>query len=128
MLTKFGKALRNIRFDQDELLKDMAYKLNVTPSFLSSIEVGKKNVPDSMIEKIAQIYRLSLHQEQELIDLAKESTCKVQISLQNKNNKDRELATSFARKFEELNDLEKEKILNVLKGSGKVEPSNHGNS
>lgn len=39
MVTAFGKFLRILR----EILKDMAEKLNVTSSFLSAVENGKKN-------------------------------------------------------------------------------------
>ena len=33
-LTEFGKFLRKLRIDNEELLKDMAIKLNTTPAFL----------------------------------------------------------------------------------------------
>ena len=44
MLTEFGKALRRIRLDNDELLKDMADKLKVSSAYLSAVENGKKNL------------------------------------------------------------------------------------
>ena len=37
MLTKFGKELRKIRIEHDEILKDMADKLNVTAAYLSAV-------------------------------------------------------------------------------------------
>jgi len=42
MITEFGRILRNIRMDCNELLKDMADKLNITSSYLSAIEHGKE--------------------------------------------------------------------------------------
>ena len=42
MLTSLGKFLRKLRIDNNELLKDMAQKLNVSVSFLSAVENGKK--------------------------------------------------------------------------------------
>lgn len=39
MLTKFGKELRKIRIENDEILKDMADKLNVTAAYLSAVEM-----------------------------------------------------------------------------------------
>ena len=48
MITRFGKELRKIRIDHGEILKDMAEKLQVTPSFLSSVEVGKKKCSDGL--------------------------------------------------------------------------------
>lgn len=39
MATNYGKVLRKIRVDRDELLKDMAGKLGITSAYLSSIEM-----------------------------------------------------------------------------------------
>ena len=50
MLTNFGKALRKLRIDNNELLKDMALKLEVTVSYLSAVENGKRDV-DRYIKK-----------------------------------------------------------------------------
>ena len=38
MLTSFGKTLRKLRIDNEELLKDMALKLGVTLAYLSAVE------------------------------------------------------------------------------------------
>ena len=45
MLTALGRFLRKIRIDRNELLKDMADKLEVSASFLSAVENGKKSMP-----------------------------------------------------------------------------------
>ena len=42
MLTALGRFLRKIRIDRNELLKDMADKLEVSASFLSAVENGKR--------------------------------------------------------------------------------------
>ena len=42
MITAFGKFLRILRMDNGEILKTMAEKLEVTSSFLSAVENGKK--------------------------------------------------------------------------------------
>lgn len=47
-LTEFGKFSRKLRIDNGELLKDMAIKLNVTVSYLSAVEIGKRNIPEKM--------------------------------------------------------------------------------
>ena len=65
-LTEFGKFLRKLRVDNGELLKDMAIKLNVTPSFLSMVETGRRNIPKKWEEDIEKIYSLSLKQKEEL--------------------------------------------------------------
>lgn len=38
MLTEFGKLLRIIRINSGDTSKDMAKKLNLSPSYLSAIE------------------------------------------------------------------------------------------
>ncbi len=58
MLTSFGKILRKLRIDHSERLLDMAEKLDVSVSFLSSVEIGKKSVPVGMEEKIIKLYAL----------------------------------------------------------------------
>lgn len=65
-LTEFGKFSRKLRIDNGELLKDMAIKLNVTPSFLSMVETGRRNIPKKWEEDIEKIYSLSLKQKEEL--------------------------------------------------------------
>ncbi|WP_208441940.1 helix-turn-helix domain-containing protein [Bartonella raoultii] len=58
MLTSFGKILRKLRVDHSERLLDMAEKLDVSVSFLSSVEIGKRSVPVGMEEKIIELYGL----------------------------------------------------------------------
>ncbi len=44
-VTEFGKFSRKLRIENDELLRDMANKLGVTASYLSAVEIGKRNIP-----------------------------------------------------------------------------------
>lgn len=73
MLTEFGKHIRKIRIDRQELMKDMAEKLNVTPAYLSSVETGKRNVPQGWIGHIVRMYKLDPSEHLELIEAAKAS-------------------------------------------------------
>lgn len=59
MFTSFGKFARRLRIENGELLKDMAAKLDVTSSYLSAVEHGKKRVPDVWQEQLSEIYHLS---------------------------------------------------------------------
>ena len=68
-LTEFGKFLRKLRIDNEELLKDMAIKLNTTPAFLSMVETGRRSIPKKWEEEIEKIYSLSLIQKEELISI-----------------------------------------------------------
>ena len=51
-VTKLGIALRKIRLDRQELLKDMADRLKVSSAFLSAVETGKKRPPANFIDRI----------------------------------------------------------------------------
>ena len=55
MVNEFGKLLRKIRIDNGEILKDMADKLEMTSSYLSAIECGKRNIPNNLIPRLEQI-------------------------------------------------------------------------
>ena len=55
MITEFGKELRKLRIDRGEILKTMAEKINVTSSYLSAIECGKRNIPADLIQKLTSI-------------------------------------------------------------------------
>lgn len=65
-ITDFGKYLRKLRIDKEEKLEDMAGKLDVSSAYLSAIELGKRNIPENMIYKIANNYELS---ERDISDL-----------------------------------------------------------
>lgn len=60
ILTHIGKQTRKIRIDNEELLIDMANKLGISASYLSSIETGKRKTPDNFISNIEQIYNVKL--------------------------------------------------------------------
>lgn len=57
--TRYGRVLRHIRARHKEVMLDMAKVLDVTPSFLSSVENGKEKVPEEWTEKIADHYHLN---------------------------------------------------------------------
>jgi len=58
-LTKFGKYIRTKRILREMLLGEMAKQLGVSSSFLSSVEAGRKNVPEAWRKKIPEILKLS---------------------------------------------------------------------
>lgn len=53
-VTNLGKKLRKIRIDNDEISSDMARKLEISVSYLSTIENGKRNVPKDFAKKTFQ--------------------------------------------------------------------------
>lgn len=114
MITEFGKALRKIRIDRGEVLRDMAAKLEVSPSFISAIETGKKKIPTGFIEQIETLYNLTDLEERMLKDAVKNSVTAVKINLLGSDITQRTAALVFARDFGSLSDKTAEQILKLL--------------
>lgn len=113
-LTPFGKAVRKLRLDRDEILKDMAEKLDVSPSFLSAVETGKKKIPDEMLQELATHYQLKKNGLADLRRLAQESQQQFKLNVSKTKKETRGLVAAFARKFTELDQKQIDKILRVL--------------
>jgi len=114
MLNEFGKICKKIRIDRNELLKDMADKLNVTPSYLSAVETGKRNIPDGWTRIIALKYHLTKEQLKELEDAAFVSKNEIKFNVESMKGTEKNLVLAFARKFNDLDNDDREKILSIL--------------
>ncbi|MFG6327968.1 MAG: helix-turn-helix domain-containing protein [Lachnospiraceae bacterium] len=114
MLTVFGKYLRKIRIDNDEILNDMARKLQVTAAYLSAVENGKREIPEGWIEEVRKSYGLEDEQYVELQEAAIRSKKNIKIKLDNETDRDRDLLIAFARGFRGLNDDEAKTIQDIL--------------
>lgn len=114
MITRFGKELRKLRIDHEEILKDMADRLGVSPAFLSAVEAGKKSIPEGWPHKIAIIYRLDPGQEKKLFLCAQESIRSIKIDLSSVGDLQHRTALVFARNFNDMPDETAEKILQLI--------------
>jgi len=114
MLTSLGRFLRKLRIDRGEILKDMAGKLNVTVSFLSAVENGKKKMPSSWIGEICRLYNFDQNKRDEFTSAIAETEKAVEMNLLNATIGKRELAVSFARRFSEIDDSQVEAIRKIL--------------
>lgn len=121
MLTEFGKVLRKIRIDRQELLRDMAGTLGVSVAYLSAVENGKRNAPVSWINKIILEYHLDSAEAKQLRNAFDESQEEIKISLQHVSSQQRNTVISFAKALEGLSDEELEKIMKVIQKGNKKE-------
>ena len=119
MLSPFGKFCRKLRLERGELLLDMAKKLQVQSSYLSSVEVGRKSVPESWKDEIANLYNLNIDEKKELEKAIDESIRQIKINMENRSDKDRQFLLAFARKLDDLELSEKESILKILQNNKK---------
>ncbi|MBO5478258.1 MAG: helix-turn-helix domain-containing protein [Clostridia bacterium] len=116
MVNEFGKLLRKIRIDNGEILKDMADKLEMTSSYLSAIECGKRNIPNNLIPRLEKIYNLDNRMVLELQEAKQKSISKIEINaLSEMSNQKRDLALEFARKFDNIDDEFAKKLMDFMK-------------
>lgn len=114
MLTNFGKALRRMRIDHNEFLKDMAAKLGVTVAYLSAVENGNREVPDEWVEKLSCQYNLLPEERKELQEYAYEDKGSLKISFNGIQEEEKELALAFARTFKDLSDEDKKAMKEIF--------------
>ena len=119
MLTQLGKFLRQMRMDNNEILKEMATKLDVTSAFLSAIENGKKKMQSTMRDNIVKIYKLTKSQEKELDDAILESNDSVAINISSTSTAKKRLAISFARTFGEMDEEDVKAFAEYLENRSK---------
>lgn len=90
-LTPYGKAMRMERLKREIIALDMAQMLGVTPSFLSSVELGRKKVPAAWLPKLHDYFSFSQEELKKLEKIIHQSNSIVskathEISRENKNS------------------------------------------
>ena len=115
MVTEYGKVLRKIRIDKGEILGDMAENLSISSAYLSSIETGVRKVPEDLTNQISKKYKLNQSTISKLkkAELANMKEIKVSFSSQTTTRR-KEAALLFARTFNNLNDIDFERIREIL--------------
>jgi transcriptional regulator with XRE-family HTH domain len=109
-LTPFGRELRKIRVDHSMRLYDVAKALDVTPSFISAIEVGRKPIPEYFVYTLKTKLGLSEIEVQKLTKAADLSKSSFVIDAESPES--RVLAAAVSRK---INSLTPGKIAEILK-------------
>lgn len=119
MLTSIGRFLRKLRIDRGEILKDMADKLEVTVSFLSAVENGKKKMPSAWNKKICELYKLDTDQKENFTTAIADTEDSIEMNLYQTSTGHKELAVSFARVFSEIDNSQVEAIKKILQDGKK---------
>ena len=93
-------------------MQELANRLNITKSFLSLIENGKKLVPLDYADKITKIFDLNNQEKEILKSTIQYSNNRVEISLNNMNESQKKVSIEFAKQIndatpEMIEDLEK---------------------
>ena len=114
MLTALGKFLRKLRIDQGEILKNMSDKLNVSVSFLSAVETGKKRMPPDWNNLICELYHLDKYQIEQFSQAIADTETSIEMNLELLPKETKGLAVSFAREFPSLNEQQIAEIRKIL--------------
>ena len=117
MLTALGRFLRKIRIDRNELLKDMADKLEVSASFLSAVENGKKSMPSEWNSRLPELYNFSTDQLLDFTEAVAESEKSLDLVFSEVNSNGRQVAVAFARKLPYLTEEQLAAVKNAIEGS-----------
>lgn len=115
-LTDFGKAIRKARIDTGETLGSMADAIGVTPSFLSSIETGRKKVPDGLVAQVETFFARHGVKIERLAELA--AVANKSVPLDGLSPQHQMLVAGFARSTLDADTLEK--MAALLAASHKV--------
>jgi transcriptional regulator with XRE-family HTH domain len=118
MITPLGKFLRKLRIDRGEILKTMADKLEVSSSFLSAVENGKKRMPSAWNNRIVELYGLTHEERKNFTQAIAETEDSLELKFNGVPTQNRELAVSFARKFVDFDTEQLEEIKRILKKGG----------
>lgn len=102
MLTSFGKFTRKLRIDRGELLADMARKLNVSITFLSNVEHGKRLPPEGWRNVLIQSYDLSSQMIHELDNCLFDARNHDSINISTMKEEDQQMLLAFARKIDKI--------------------------
>lgn len=113
MVTEIGKFLRVLRAEQGESAKDMAEKLQVSPSYLSAVELGRREVPLSWEQIITDAYSLNQQRQQSLNKAMQKSKTSIKFDLNEVDDRKKGLILSVAK--EDLDDDTIEKLCQILK-------------
>lgn len=117
-VTKLGKFLRKIRIDYDERMYDMAQRLDVSSSFLSAIEHGKKKLPEELYDKIIFDYNLDEDEQQELKEAMAQNVTKLDVADLPPQTKDAVLL--LYRRFDDWSEQKQQDVLSAMKQADKA--------
>lgn len=104
-LTPFGKQVRHYRIELGLTLNEMAAALTVSPSYLSSIEVGRKPLNDSLVTSISRYFRQQGVNADDLIALADRTRASIRVDTL--DNQSREMVATFARRVPTLSEADR---------------------
>lgn len=114
---ELSKFLRKLRVDKSLTQKDVADYLNISTSFYSSLEIGKKPINENITDKLIKLFDLSKDQILELNKLKVSHQQFVYIHTKDLTDAQVDLVMLVSRNIKKLNNAEFEEGLKILYGT-----------
>jgi transcriptional regulator with XRE-family HTH domain len=116
-MTPFGARLRAMRAARGLALKDMAAALDVTPTYLSALEHGRRGRPTwYFVQRVIQYFNVIWDDAEELQKLAEVSHPRIVIDTAGLSPEATLLANQLARRIGDLGPVEIASLLAALGG------------
>ena len=112
--------LKKLRLEHDdETMTDMARRLNISVSYLSSVENEKRNMTDEMYLNICRLYSLTKEQCDELQYLKNLASKRLNVQLDGLDKNAKQTTVKFLSNVESLSDDDLERINKIINKKGK---------
>ena len=112
--------LKKLRLEHDdETMTDMARRLNISVSYLSSVENEKRNMTDEMYLNICRLYSLTKEQCDELQYLKNLASKRLSVKLDGLDKNAKKTTVKFLSNVESLSDDDLERINKIINKKGK---------
>ncbi len=127
--TNLSKFLRILRIQNDELLGDMANKIGIMPSYLSSIEANRRPLTPALMQKLVNSYNLDEKAQEKLENYIAEAARSVEVDLTHVRDesilpKYVDTALLFAKDLSTLGSAELDEIKKLLISFNREEKHN----
>ena len=112
--TPFGEFFKVLRVKHREILSDASKFLGVSSAYISSVECGKRPVPDEWVDLIVAHYKLSDKEKQKLLEAIENSKTVIKFNLTTASTAQRRTIIQLQRSFEDVDEDVAEEILKIL--------------
>lgn len=107
-LSVFLKMLR-LR-NGDERLSDMAKKLGVSSSYLSTVENEKRNMTDKLLKSVISVYALTPDEAEQLRVLRQLASKNINVAMEELDEEKKKTVVKFLSSLDSMSEEEMEKI------------------
>ena len=98
MITEFGKLLKIIRIKTGDSVLDMANKLHISKSYLTSIENGSRRIPNELINVLFSVYPLTEKDKENIRETVVLCTNMIKINLDNYSDEEKRIILNLVKK------------------------------